>query len=67
MGGTPLSSLLFPVIIRVSSSPGPEATVLIIHMALTGIAAFILPMGTTPNAIVFISGYLEIRDMLKIG
>lgn len=67
IGGTPLSSVLFPVIIGVAAALDLEATVLIIPMALAGNAAFMLPMGTPPNAIVFASGYLKVKDMVRVG
>lgn len=67
IGGTPLSSVLFPVIIGVAAALDLRATVLIIPMALAGNAAFMLPMGTPPNAIVFASGYLKVKDMVRVG
>jgi len=36
-------------------------------VALSGGLAFLLPMGTPPNAIAFSSGYYEIKDALKWG
>lgn len=67
IGGTPLSSVLFPVIIGVAAALDLKATTLIIPMALAGNAAFMLPMGTPPNAIVFASGYLKVTDMVRVG
>lgn len=67
IGGTPLSSVLFPVIIGVAAALNINAIELIIPMALAGNAAFMLPMGTPPNAIVFASGYLKVKDMVRVG
>ena len=38
-----------------------------VSVALSGGLAFLLPMGTPPNAIAFSSGYYEIKDALKWG
>ena len=36
-------------------------------MVLVTNGAFMMPMGTPPNAIVFASGYLKINDMIRTG
>ena len=36
-------------------------------MTLGASCASMLPMGTPPNAIVFASGYIKMRDMIKTG
>lgn len=55
--------LLGPVAISVNTS----AAMLVIPAALAASCAFMMPVATPPNAIVFASGKLKIIDMVKAG
>ena len=62
----PLLASLAPQIILADGNPLKPAA-LMIPTALAASCAFMLPVATPPNAIVFGSGYLEIRSMVKAG
>lgn len=55
--------LLGPVAVSMDLSP----LYLVIPAALAASFAFMLPVATPPNAIVFASGKLQIKDMVKAG
>ena len=40
---------------------------LLIPIAMASSCAFMLPMATPPNAIVFASGYIQVKEMAKAG
>jgi sodium-dependent dicarboxylate transporter 2/3/5 len=46
---------------------GHHPVLLAAPMVLASSAASMLPMGTPPNAIVFASGRLQLRDMVRTG
>lgn len=56
-----------PVIGGISDALGISPLVLGIPMTLAASCASMLPMGTPPNAIVFASGQVPMRSMLKAG
>jgi sodium-dependent dicarboxylate transporter 2/3/5 len=56
-----------PVIGGISDALGINPLVLGIPMTLAASCASMLPMGTPPNAIVFASGQVPMRSMLKAG
>lgn len=62
----PLLISFAPQILTADGSPVNPAA-LMIPTALAASCAFMLPVATPPNAIVFGSGYLEIRHMVKAG
>jgi len=60
-------SMLLPILASVGSSLGIHPFVLMISATVAASCAFMLPVATPPNAIVFGSGYLKIKDMVKTG
>ncbi len=59
--------VMAPVISSVAISLHMDPLLLGIPMTLGASCASMLPMGTPPNAIVFASGHIHIKDMLKTG
>jgi solute carrier family 13 (sodium-dependent dicarboxylate transporter), member 2/3/5 len=55
--------LLGPVAVSMNMSP----LYLVVPAALAASFAFMMPVATPPNAIVFASGKLQIKDMVKAG
>lgn len=59
--------VLAPVLGALADALHLDPLVVGIPLTLAASAASMLPMGTPPNAIVFSSGYIKIKDMLKAG
>jgi sodium-dependent dicarboxylate transporter 2/3/5 len=64
---TALVSLLLPILAAVAPSLGVPAQLLLIPCALAASFAFMMPVGTPPNAIVFGTGLVTIPQMCKAG
>lgn len=56
-----------PVVCSLADSIGMNPVLLGIPMTLAASCASMLPMGTPPNAIVFASGHIKLKQMLKAG
>jgi sodium-dependent dicarboxylate transporter 2/3/5 len=67
MSNTALVSVFIPVIATFAIGAGISITELCIPVALSASCAFMLPIGTPPNAIVFSGTDLKIRDMVQTG
>ncbi len=59
--------VLAPVIAGFATAMGINPLLLGLPMTLAASAASMLPMGTPPNAIVFSSGYIKLKQMLWAG
>ncbi len=64
---TATAATFLPVIAAVAISIGENPLLLLIPAAMAANCAFMLPVGTPPNAIVFGSGRIALPDMAKVG
>lgn len=61
------TAILLPVLVSLAPVLGVHPYYLMIAATLAASCAFMLPVATPPNAVVFGSGYLEMQDMVKKG
>jgi len=59
--------VMAPVLAALADALHLDPLLLGIPMTLAASAAGMMPMGTPPNAIVFSSGYIRLKDMIKAG
>ncbi len=64
---TATATLLMPILAVAAVSAGYDPMVLMIPAAMCASCAFMLPVATAPNAIVYGTGEIEIKDMVKEG
>ena len=58
-----LLPILYPMAITIDVHP----FILMVSATVAATCAFMLPVATPPNAVVFGSGYLRIPDMVRVG
>ncbi len=61
------TAMLLPVLASIAISIDVIPYYLLVGATLAASCAFMLPVATPPNAVVFGSGYLKISDMVKVG
>tara|TARA_R110002050_G_scaffold223672_2_gene359544 strand:+ start:16124 stop:17590 length:1467 start_codon:yes stop_codon:yes gene_type:complete len=61
------TAMLLPILAPMSLAINVHPFILMVGVAVSACHAFMLPVATPPNAIVFGSGYLSIPDMVKTG
>jgi sodium-dependent dicarboxylate transporter 2/3/5 len=64
---TPTAATFLPILYGVAQSMDVDPMLLLVPATLAATCAFMLPVATPPNAIVFGSGHIEIRSMVKAG
>lgn len=67
MSNLALVTILTPIVAVFAQQSGYDILQLCIPLTLAASCAFMLPVGTPPNAIVFSSGMIKIHQMAKIG
>ncbi len=64
---TATTAALLPVVASIAAAGGMEAIYLAAPAALAASCAFMLPVATPPNAIVFSTGLVSIPQMVRAG
>jgi solute carrier family 13 (sodium-dependent dicarboxylate transporter), member 2/3/5 len=61
------AATLLPVLAAMATATGIPILQLVVPAAMAASCGFMLPVGTAPNAIVFGSGRVTLRDMMRAG
>ncbi len=64
---TATASLLMPLLAATATATGISPMLLMVPAAMSASCAFMLPVATAPNAIVYGSGLFRVRDMARAG
>jgi sodium-dependent dicarboxylate transporter 2/3/5 len=64
---TAATSMMVPVLLAIAREGGQDAVSLAITAAMASSMAFMLPVATPPNALVYGTGFFRIKDMIKTG
>lgn len=61
------TAMLLPIVASIALAINVHPYLLMVSVTIAASCAFMLPVATPPNAIVFGSGYLKIPDMIRTG
>ncbi|WP_037374840.1 DASS family sodium-coupled anion symporter [Sedimenticola selenatireducens] len=64
---TASSALMVPIFASIAEAMGISATIMAVVIAIAASCAFMLPVATPPNAIVYGSGYIPQSQMMRAG
>jgi len=64
---TATTALLMPILAAAAVGASVDPRLLMVPAAMSASCAFMLPVATGPNAVVFASGHVSIRDMARAG
>lgn len=64
---TASTALLVPIFISIAEAMGFPSMVVAVSIAIAASCAFMLPVATPPNAIVYGSGYVPQQSMIRVG
>ena len=67
MSNVALATIFIPVVIGIAESTGANPVEFAVSVAVASSHAFMLPIGTPPNAIVYGTGKISIQQMVKAG
>jgi sodium-dependent dicarboxylate transporter 2/3/5 len=61
------TAMILPVLAPLAAAMGVHPYIFMIGATLAASCAFMLPIATPPNAVVFGSGYVSMKDMIRAG
>lgn len=64
---TATTQVMLPILVAVASAVNYDVTDMLLAATFAASCAFMLPVATPPNAIVFASGRVKMEDMIKAG
>lgn len=64
---TALAALMVPIFFSISGELGVEPAKIILPLTIAASTGFMMPVGTPPNAIVFATGRIPQREMIRVG
>ncbi|GAB4072981.1 SLC13 family permease [Barrientosiimonas marina] len=64
---TATANMMYPIMASLAAALGVHPYAVMVAAGVAASSAFMLPVATPPNAVVFGSGYLRIPDMAKTG
>ncbi|MFT5103815.1 MAG: sodium-dependent dicarboxylate transporter 2/3/5 [Candidatus Latescibacterota bacterium] len=67
MSNVALVTILIPLVVGISIGLDVPILYMVVPVTLAASCAFMLPMATPPNAIVFASGHVKVHEMARIG
>ncbi|WP_085518118.1 SLC13 family permease [Marivirga sericea] len=67
MSNVALTTIAIPMVLSIANGLDIEPLLLAIPVAMASSCAFMMPISTPPNAIVFSSGYINIKQMVRAG
>ncbi|MTI21823.1 DASS family sodium-coupled anion symporter [Fulvivirga sp. RKSG066] len=67
MSNVALITIFIPVAIGIAQGLGINPLLLVIPATIASSCAFMMPISTPPNAIVFSSGYIKMKQMIRAG
>ncbi len=67
MSNIALATIFIPVVIGIAQGFNYDPIVMVIPSTLAASYAFMMPISTPPNAIVYSSGHIRMKEMMRIG
>ncbi len=62
-----VTSMMVPVVISIAKTTGYDPVALALTATFAATMGFMMPVGTPPNAMVYATGFIRMKDMVRVG